>query len=60
MLDTQNMRKRGIQIRGGRGTRGCEKGVEIAKNGGKGYPNQYDQISSRGIIRNLRQYVHQF
>ena len=28
-----------------------EKGVKIAKNGGKGYPNHYDQSSSRGIIR---------
>ena len=30
-----------------------EKGVKIAKNGGgggEGYPNHYDQSSSRGII----------
>ena len=28
-----------------------EKGVKIAKNGGKGYPNRYGRSSSQAIIR---------
>ena len=41
-----------------------EKGVKIAQNREKGYPNRYDQSSSHAIkperVGNLRQHVHYF
>ena len=61
MLEEKKYAKKGyiMQIRGGpQNARDREKGVKIAKmggggggGGGKGYPNRYDQSSSRGIIR---------
>ena len=46
-------RKKGIQIRGGRGTRkGCQKREKWGGGGGGGgYPNRYDQHSSHAIKR---------
>ena len=41
-------RKKGIQIRGGRGTR---KGCQKREKWEKGYPNRYDQNSSHAITR---------
>ena len=49
MLEEKKTRKKGIQIRGGRGTRGSRKGCQNREKWGKGYPNCDDQRSSRGI-----------
>ena len=40
---------KGMQIRGGRGTRGMRKGCQICKHWGNGYPYCYDQSSSHVI-----------
>ena len=41
MLEKKQTGKKGIQIRGGRGTRGTRKGCQNRKNREKGYPNRY-------------------
>ena len=52
MLEGKKTRKKGIQIRGGHGTRGMRKGCQKRKKWKKRvYPNRYYQNSSHAIKR---------